>query len=52
MCWSVEKAQKMLDTYLARRSTLAANAIQKLENYRDKNKEAATNAGRAEGEKL
>ncbi|MGZ6212796.1 MAG: hypothetical protein ACXWNU_10275 [Candidatus Binataceae bacterium] len=36
MTWTVDKAQKMIDTYLARRGVLAANAIQKLEDYRDK----------------
>jgi integrase len=41
MCWTVDKAQRMMDTYLARRGVLAANAIKKLEDYRDKNKEAA-----------
>lgn len=36
MTWTVDKAQRIIDTYLARRGVLAANAIQKLENYRDK----------------
>lgn len=36
MTWSVDKAQKMIDTYLARRGVLAANAIQKLEKHRDR----------------
>jgi hypothetical protein len=40
MTWTVDKAQKMIETYLARRGVLAANAIKKLEDYRD-SKEAA-----------
>jgi hypothetical protein len=36
MTWTVDKAQKVIDLYLARRGVLAANAIQKLEDYRDK----------------
>lgn len=36
MCWTADKAQRMLDTYLARRGVLAANAIAKLEDYRGK----------------
>lgn len=36
LCWSVDKAQKVIDIYLARRGVLAANAIAKLEQYRDK----------------
>jgi Phage integrase family len=40
MCWTVDKAQRIIDVYLARRGVLAANAIKKLENYRD-GKEAA-----------
>lgn len=36
MTWTVDKAQKVIDTYLARNGTLAANAITKLEDYRDK----------------
>ncbi|WP_315729065.1 tyrosine-type recombinase/integrase [Bradyrhizobium sp. SZCCHNS2015] len=39
MVWSTDKAQKMLDTYLARRGTLAANAIKKLEEHRDKQRD-------------
>lgn len=35
MTWTVDKAQKVTDLYLARR-VLAANAIPKLEDYRDK----------------
>lgn len=35
------KAQRVIDAYLARRGVLAANAIAKLEDYRDRNKEAA-----------
>ena len=27
LCWSVDKAQKVIDLYLARRGVLAANAI-------------------------
>jgi len=41
ICWTVDKAQKMFEAYLARRGILASNAIQKLEEYRDKSKEAA-----------
>ncbi|UPT93931.1 integrase [Bradyrhizobium barranii subsp. apii] len=36
LCWSVDKAQKVIDLYLARRGVLAANAIAKLEEYRNK----------------
>lgn len=36
MCWTVDKAQKVIDQYLARRGVLATNAIQKLEHHRDK----------------
>ncbi|TYL80149.1 tyrosine-type recombinase/integrase [Bradyrhizobium cytisi] len=36
LCWSVDKAQKVIDLYLARRGVLAANAIKKLEDHRDK----------------
>jgi len=28
LCWSVDKAQKVIDLYLARRGVLAANAMQ------------------------
>ncbi|MCP1763666.1 hypothetical protein [Bradyrhizobium japonicum] len=37
LSWSVDKAQKvMIDLYLARRGVLAANAIAKLEQFRDR----------------
>lgn len=36
MTWTVDKAQRVIDIYLARRGVLAANAIQKLEDYRDR----------------
>lgn len=36
LTWTVDKAQRVIDAYLARRGVLAANAIQKLENYRDR----------------
>jgi hypothetical protein len=36
LCWTVDRAQKMFEVYMARKGTLAANAIQKLEDYRDK----------------
>ncbi|WP_027553174.1 integrase [Bradyrhizobium sp. Cp5.3] len=36
LCWTVDKAQKVIDTYLARRGVLAANAIKKLEDHRNK----------------
>ncbi|MHC2950065.1 hypothetical protein [Bradyrhizobium diazoefficiens] len=36
LCWSVDKAQKVIDLYLARGGVLAANAIRKLEDYRDR----------------
>ncbi|WP_454627670.1 tyrosine-type recombinase/integrase [Bradyrhizobium cenepequi] len=36
LTWTVDRAQKMLDTYLARRGTLAANAYEKLEAHRIK----------------
>ncbi|MET4513763.1 hypothetical protein [Bradyrhizobium sp. I1.7.5] len=35
-CWSVNKEQKVIDLYLARRGVLAANAIAKLEQFRDR----------------
>ena len=34
MGWSIQKSQKIIDTYVARNSTLAANAIAKLEAFR------------------
>lgn len=36
MTWTVDRAQKIIDLYLARRGVLAANAIAKLEDHRDK----------------
>jgi len=36
LTWTVDKAQRVIDAYLARRGVLAANAIKKLEDYRDK----------------
>lgn len=36
LTWTVDKAQRVIDAYLARRGILAANAIQKLEEHRDK----------------
>lgn len=36
LTWTVDRAQRIIDTYLARRGVLAANAIAKLEDYRDK----------------
>lgn len=36
LTWTVDKAQKVIDLYLARRGVLAANAIAKLEEYRDR----------------
>jgi hypothetical protein len=36
MTWTVDRAQRIIDTYLARRGVLAANAIQKLEDHRDR----------------
>jgi hypothetical protein len=41
LTWTVDKAQRVMDTYLARRGVLAANAIAKLEDYRDRAKAAA-----------
>lgn len=41
LTWTVDKAQRVIDAYLARRGVLAANAIAKLEDYRDRNKETA-----------
>jgi hypothetical protein len=40
MTWTVDKAQRIIDTYLARRGVLAANAIQKLEDYRDRSRQS------------
>jgi hypothetical protein len=42
MTWTVDKAQKVIDLYLARRGVLAANAIQKLEDCRDKAAKSGT----------
>jgi integrase len=36
LVWSIEKTQKIVDTYLARRGVLAASGITKLEHHRDK----------------
>lgn len=36
LTWTVDKAQRVIDAYLARRGVLAANAIEKLEDHRDK----------------
>lgn len=36
MCWTVDRAQKMFEVYMSRRGILAANAIQKLEDHRDR----------------
>jgi hypothetical protein len=36
MTWTVDKAQRIIDAYLARRGTLAANVIAKLEDHRDR----------------
>jgi len=36
LTWTVDKAQRIIDSYLARRGVLAANAIAKLEDYRDR----------------
>jgi len=35
LCWSVDKARKVIDLYLVRRGVLAANAVAKLEQFRD-----------------
>ncbi|WP_426615796.1 hypothetical protein [Bradyrhizobium sp. McL0616] len=40
LTWTVDKAQRVIDAYLARRGISAANAYAKLEDHRDKNKEA------------
>jgi hypothetical protein len=34
LCWTVERAQRMFEVYMARRGVLAASAIAKLEDYR------------------
>ncbi|MHC2251482.1 integrase [Bradyrhizobium embrapense] len=36
LTWTVDKAQRVIDQYLARKGVLAANAIAKLEDHRDK----------------
>lgn len=36
LTWTVDKAQRVIDAYLARRGVLAANAIAKLEEHRDR----------------
>jgi hypothetical protein len=47
LTWTVDKAQRVIDAYLARRGVLAANAIAKLEDYRDR-KELASHSGKDE----
>lgn len=42
LTWTVDKAQRVIDAYLARRGVLAANAIRKLEDYRDADVSATT----------
>ena len=36
LVWSIEKTQRIVDTYMARRGVLAAQGIAKLEDHRDK----------------
>jgi hypothetical protein len=36
LVWSIEKTQRIVDTYMARRGVLAASGIAKLEDHRDK----------------
>lgn len=36
LTWTVDKAQRVIDAYLARRGILAANAIARLEDHRDR----------------
>jgi hypothetical protein len=36
LCWTVDRAQKMFEVYMARRGVLVANAFAKLEEHRDK----------------
>ncbi|MGJ4928112.1 tyrosine-type recombinase/integrase [Bradyrhizobium sp. HKCCYLS2038] len=36
LTWTVDKAQRIIDTYLARRGVLASNAVAKLEDHRDR----------------
>jgi hypothetical protein len=36
LTWTVDKAQRVIDQYLARKGILAAHAIAKLENHRDR----------------
>lgn len=45
LTWTVDKAQRVIDAYLARRGVLAANAIAKLEEYRDKLERPANRNG-------
>ncbi|MEY9185339.1 hypothetical protein ABIG06_006838 [Bradyrhizobium sp. USDA 326] len=42
LTWTVDKAQRVIDAYLARRGVLAANAIKKLEDYRDRSTETGS----------
>ena len=42
MTWTVDKAQRIIDAYLARRGTLATNAIRKLEEHRNRTKETGS----------
>ena len=46
MTWRVDKAQRIIDTYLARRGVLAAKAIQKLEACRDRQAAGIPKAGK------
>jgi integrase len=45
LMWTVDKAQRVIDTYLARRGVLAANAIAKLEDFRDKQERPTNKIG-------
>ena len=36
LVWSIEKTQRIVDTYMARRGVLAASGIAKLEDHRDR----------------
>lgn len=36
LCWTVERAQRMFEVYMARRGVMAASAITKLEEYRER----------------
>lgn len=49
MTWSVDRAQKIIETYLARRGVLASNAVAKLEDYRNRTGMPGSDRTKVEG---